>query len=116
MVVTTPYGESPNTGSDDYAYVDVNPPTVIGVDPNSGPTTGGTEVTITGTNFAGITTVAFGGADGTGVNVSLDGTQLRVIAPAHDAGLVDVVVTSIGGTATSTGAYTYEVPGQTTID
>ena len=35
-------------------------PTVTAVAPNSGPTTGGTSVTITGTNFTGVTGVKFG--------------------------------------------------------
>ena len=45
-------------------------PTVAGVSPNSGPTGGGTSVTITGTNFAAGATVTFGGAAATNVNVS----------------------------------------------
>ena len=33
------------------------PPTVTSISPDSGPTTGGTSVTITGTNFTGATAV-----------------------------------------------------------
>src|SRR5262249_24661084 len=36
-------------------------PTVTNVNPNTGPTSGGTSVTITGTNFSGATAVSFGG-------------------------------------------------------
>ncbi|HLN42312.1 MAG TPA: IPT/TIG domain-containing protein, partial [Acidimicrobiales bacterium] len=36
------------------------PPTVTAVSPGTGPTTGGTSVTITGTNFTGVTAVNFG--------------------------------------------------------
>jgi hypothetical protein len=36
-------------------------PTIINLNPNTGATTGGTAVTITGTNFTGVTSVNFGG-------------------------------------------------------
>ena len=39
-------------------------PTVTGLSPTSGPTAGGTSVTITGTNFTGVTAVKFGTAVG----------------------------------------------------
>ena len=42
-------------------------PTVSSVSPNSGPTAGGTAVTITGTNFATGATVTFGAAAATNV-------------------------------------------------
>ena len=44
-------------------------PTVSSISPTSGPTTGGTSVTITGTNFVSGATVAFGGTAATGVTV-----------------------------------------------
>ena len=51
--------------------------------PASGPTTGGTAVTITGTGLAGATGVSFGGAAGT---ITADsGTQITVTSPAGRA-------------------------------
>ena len=43
-----------------YEFVYVTPPTVTGLSPTSGPTSGGTSVIITGTNFTGATAVLLG--------------------------------------------------------
>ncbi len=75
---------------------------VTKVSPNSGPTTGGTVVTI---DIAGSTLqkgtkgvkVSFGGADSTAVTVS-SATQIQALTPAHAAGKVDVKVTNSDGT------------------
>lgn len=84
------------------------PPTVTagGVSPNSGPATGGTVVTITGTNFNGVTTgVTFGGISASFTVSSL--TSIIATTPAHTAGAVDVAVTTGTGTATAPAAFTY---------
>jgi autotransporter passenger strand-loop-strand repeat protein len=77
-------------------------PTVTRVDPASGPATGGTVVTITGTGFSGATRVAFGGKTAKFTLVSA--LQIKATAPAGTAGqAVDITVTTPGGTsATST--------------
>lgn len=85
-------------------------PTLTAVSPDAGPTSGATTVTLTGTNFWPDTQVSFGGQLGAGVVVNQDGTQLTVSTPPHAAGLVDVSVSTPGGTATRTNAYTYFVP------
>ena len=71
------------------------PPAVTGVSPAAGPTTGGTLVTITGTNLAGTTVVEFGNAK---VNRFIidTATQITVMSPAG-TGAVDVVVETAGG-------------------
>ncbi|WP_158609678.1 IPT/TIG domain-containing protein [Cellulomonas triticagri] len=84
------------------------------LDPTQGPTTGGTPVTITGTGLTGATGVSFGGTAGTGLVVDSD-TQIRVTAPAHAAGPVDVVVTLPGLDATATAGYAYVTPGTATV-
>ena len=85
-------------------------PTVGSVSPNSGPTAGGQTVTITGAHLSGATAVSFGGVAGT---VIADGsTQITATSPARAAGLVDITVTTAGGTS-AVGAqdgYTYVVP------
>lgn len=69
------------------------PPTVTECDPDSGPIAGGTDVTLTGTEFRDGATVTFGGEDATDVVVeSL--TEITCDTPAHDEGLVDIVVTN----------------------
>ena len=84
-------------------------PTATGIDPDHGPTTGGTTVTITGTDFVpGATTVTIGGITipAADVTVAPGGTSLTFVTPPHAAGPVDVTVTTPGGT-TAPLAYTY---------
>ncbi len=67
--------------------------------PTSGSTAGGTSVTVSGTNFTGVTSVKFGTVAGTSVVVNGAGTSLTVTSPAESAGAVDVTVTASGGTS-----------------
>jgi hypothetical protein len=87
------------------------PPTVTGVAPAGGPTTGGNTVTITGARLDGATAVKFGKTAATQLHV-ISSTELTVQAPAHDADTVDVRVTSAGGTSAAVTAdhYTYAEP------
>lgn len=84
-------------------------PTVSSVSPAAGPAAGGTGVTITGTGFTGLTSLAFGGAEVPGAVVVSD-TQISATAPAGTHGAVDVEVTTPGGTATLSGGYAYVTP------
>lgn len=69
-------------------------PTVTSVTPNSGLTTGGTPVTIAGTNFAAGATVTFGAGAATNVVVTSD-TQITANTPPRaTAGAADVTVTN----------------------
>ena len=62
-------------------------------------------MTITGTNLSGVTGVTIGGTPATlGANTA---TSIVVTAPAGTAGAKDVVVTTAGGSATSTGGFTH---------
>jgi phosphatidylserine/phosphatidylglycerophosphate/cardiolipin synthase-like enzyme len=82
-------------------------PTVTSLSPNSGTSSGGTRVTITGTGFAAGATVSFGNVRGTGVTVT-NSTTISVNTPAHAAGAVTVVVTnSNGARGTLTNGYTF---------
>jgi len=63
-------------------------------------------VTITGTNLSGTTGVTFDGTAGSSVNV-VDSTSVTVVTPGHAAGAVNVVLTTPGGSATSTNGFTY---------
>lgn len=80
--------------------------TIDSVAPNTGAAAGGTAVTITGANFAGVTGVTFGGVAATSVVVH-DETTVTCVTPAHAAGAVDVVVADDSGNVTETGGYTY---------
>src|SRR5258708_440075 len=72
-------------------------PTVTNVNPNTGPTSGGTSVTITGTNFSGATAVSFGNNAAASFTVN-SATQITATSPAG-VGTVDVTVTTAGGTS-----------------
>src|SRR6185503_6811140 len=86
------------------------PPTVTGISPNSGTTVGGTNVTITGTNFATGATVTIGGAAATSVNV-VNGTSITATTPAHAEGAASVVVRNADNqTATLANGFTYIAP------
>jgi len=66
---------------------------VTGVAPQSGATTGGTAVTITGGGFVSGATVSFGGAAATSV-VVVNATTITAHVPAHATGPVTVTVTN----------------------
>ena len=112
VTVTTAGGTSATSAADQYTFF--APPGITSVSPAAGPTAGGTTVTINGSNLGGATTVTFGGASA--AIVTDTPTQITVTAPPHAAGTVDVVVTTPGGTATATNAYTYAVvPAVTSV-
>ncbi|WP_339850761.1 IPT/TIG domain-containing protein [Paenibacillus sp. FSL W7-1088] len=106
VTVTTPGGTSTTSAADQYTYH--AEPTITSVSPTSGPTTGGTAVTLTGTNLTDATEVMFGATEATSYTVN-SATQITAIAPAGSAGTVDVTVTTPGGTSTTSAAnqYTY---------
>lgn len=95
-----------------YTYLPV--PTIAGATPNHGPVDGGTVVTLSGTGFTAESTVSVDGSDpivptSVDSDVNSDSTTLVFDAPAHDAGTVEVAVTTAGGTSDPV-AFTYEAP------
>lgn len=97
-----------------FSYVSAPAPVVARVAPVAGYTVGGATVTITGTNFHGVTAVAFGSKAATIVSASP--TRLVVVAPAHPVGTATVQVTGAYGTseAAAGAGYTYaETPAPT---
>ncbi|ROS61333.1 IPT/TIG domain-containing protein [Frigoribacterium sp. PhB160] len=103
VTVTSPAGTS---GPLTFTYVPVDGggdgdvPTLVSLDPDQGPVTGGTAVTITGTDFTDDSTVSVDGSDPIAPTVvSDDGTSLTFTTPAHAVGPVDVTVTSPAGTS-----------------
>ena len=89
------FGPTPNTA-----------PKVEVVSPSSGPVSGGTPVTISGSGFATGATLSFGGSAASAVVVG--STTINTIAPGHAAGPVNVVVTNPGGqSGTLVSGYVY---------
>lgn len=82
--------------------------------PAIGPTTGGTAVNITGSNFTGSTAVSFGGTPVTSFNVVTSGL-IQAVTAAHIAGLVNIDVTNPSGTGTGVNKFTYSLPTITYI-
>ncbi|MDA8186231.1 MAG: IPT/TIG domain-containing protein [Actinomycetota bacterium] len=117
VTVTTPSGTSATGSADLFTYEasppppPVGAPTVTGISPSSGPASGGTSVTITGTNLTGATSVDFGTGAATSFAVVSD-TKITAISPAGIAGTLDVRVTTPAGTSATGSAdqFTYEVP------
>ena len=82
-------------------------PTIDSVTPGSGPESGGTEITVDGTNLTTETTVEIGGVPCEPV-VFVTTSQLICTTGPQDPGVFDVVVTTADGqTATLVGGFTY---------
>ncbi len=107
VVVTNPDSQS-GTLPNGYTYTVGNPsPTVTGITPSTGPTSGGTFVTIAGTSFVNGAGVSIGGSPTTSVTV-VSATSITASTPAHAAGAANVVVTnSDGQSGTLFNGYTY---------
>ena len=87
------------------------PPTLSSVSPASGPTTGGTVITLNGANFVSGASVFVGGAPATSVTF-LSATQLRATTPTGTAGLRTVQVTNPDAqSVTLNNAFTYVAAG-----
>ncbi|MFE7837760.1 IPT/TIG domain-containing protein [Streptomyces sp. NPDC057474] len=86
-----------------YTYVDA--PTIGTIVPDEGSTSGGTAVTITGTNLSSTDSVTFDGV--TAPFAVINATTLSAVTPPGTAGAVDVVVTNPAGSATEVGGFTY---------
>jgi IPT/TIG domain len=93
-------------------------PTVSKVSPNTGPTSGGTAITITGTGFVSGATVVIGQGNGSGAG-AIATTSVKVVSPTEitavtgggaKTGTWTLFVTTSGGTsAANSGAYfTYD--------
>jgi hypothetical protein len=85
-------------------------PAVSSISPSFGSALGGTSVTLTGTDFAGVSAVKFGTVAATGFTVDSE-TQITAIAPSSTAvGPVDVTVTTLAGTSPTSSAdrFTYD--------
>ncbi|GAB3864411.1 hypothetical protein GCM10028824_01910 [Hymenobacter segetis] len=108
IAVTTPGGTVTSTGT---FTVTASAPTITSFTPTTG--AAGTTVTLTGTNFTGATIVTVGGINVTGFTV-VNATTITFVLPAT-AVTGPIVVTTPGGTATSTTSFTVTVAATPTI-
>jgi YVTN family beta-propeller protein len=113
ITVTTTHGTSATSAADQYNYE--NGPVVTSISPSSGPTTGGTTVTIVGSNFTGATAVTFGSTAAESFDVVAD-AEITAESPDGSAGTVDITVTTPDGTSVTSSAdqYTFVAPPPST--
>ncbi|CAN7609639.1 IPT/TIG domain-containing protein [Acidovorax delafieldii] len=78
-------------------------PALASASPTTGPTTGGTPVTLRGSGLLSTTRVSFGGVAASSFNV-VDDTRIDVLTPSHAAGNATVQVVAESGTAVLSGA------------
>ncbi|MFZ0004497.1 MAG: IPT/TIG domain-containing protein [Methanoregula sp.] len=97
VTVTTPGGTSATSSADEFTYF-YPAPVVTNISPDNGPVAGGTSVTVSGSGFTGATGVLFGSIPATGFTINSD-SHITATSPAG-SGIVDVIVTSPGGTST----------------
>src|SRR6202020_1454647 len=95
IAVTTPAGTSPNVKADQFTY-SAAPPAITSISPTSGPTSGGTTLTITGTGFTGATKVVFGGVAATSFSV-VSSTEITAVSPAQAAAVHPNPATTTAG-------------------
>ncbi|MET8565694.1 IPT/TIG domain-containing protein [Streptomyces flaveolus] len=95
VTVISPTGTSNSTVTFTYT---ASPPTVTGLSPSSGPTSGGTVVTVTGVNLSGATQVRFGSVNASSFSV-VSATRITAVSPPGASGSVPVTVTTPAGTS-----------------
>ena len=93
VTVNDPVG-GPSTPPLSFRYVPV--PTITAINPAIGPITGGTSVTLTGTDFEPGSTVSVDGTPVVGAVVN-SATSITFTTPAHPVGPASVTVTTVGG-------------------
>lgn len=83
-------------------------PALVSISPAMGGVSGGTSVTLTGTDLDLVTSVTIGGTAATNLNI-VDATTLTCDTPAGMLGAVDVVASDGTATSTLSGGFTYTV-------
>jgi hypothetical protein len=111
VTVTAGSAVSATTPADQFTYTVPPLPTVAGLSQTSGPTAGGTVVTILGSGFSTATVVYFGSVPASKFTLLSDGA-LVATAPPEAAGTVDVTVTNANGKSLDTAGdqFTYLAP------
>jgi hypothetical protein len=89
-------------------------PQVTAVSPTEGPSSGGTEVTISGSNLGEATAVEFGSVAASSFKVNATGTSIVAISPKEPARKVNVTVDSPGFTSATSESdlFTFVAPAK----
>jgi len=108
ITVTTYSATSSTSSADHFTASAPSAPAITSISPTSGSTGGGTDVTISGSGFTLATDVEFGFTPAFDFTVVSD-SLMTAIAPASNAGVWDITVTTPAGTSAlgSADRYTY---------
>ncbi|EED17393.1 conserved hypothetical protein [Talaromyces stipitatus ATCC 10500] len=106
--VTAPAGSvaGPVNPSCTYTYIAL--PAPVSIFPTAGIISRGTPVAITGTGLTGTSSVLFGTTPAASITVVSD-TEVDAITPPHAVGTVPIIITTPGGTDTST-SFSFQPP------
>jgi hypothetical protein len=122
LYVTTSYGTSTANSDADFTYSVGQRPTVTAISPDSGPATGGTPITITGTGFDLESTVAIGQGNGTTGAIAATDVQLvssteitAVTGGGAKAGTFSLFVTTTGDISPASSAHFTYTPTVTSV-
>lgn len=85
-------------------------PSITGISPTSGPSSGGTTVTITGTHLGDTTFVDFGSTPASSFTIVSD-TQITAVSPAESPGTVDITAGNATGTSATSPADQFTFTG-----
>lgn len=102
VTVTGADGTSTTGPDDEFTYLE-SVPTVTALSPSSGVSSGGTVVTITGTDLSTTSAVYFGGTAASSFTVVSD-TQITAVTRAQTNGTIHVTVTNSAGISPATAA------------
>lgn len=107
VIVSTTGGSSATGSADIFTYIAA--PTVTGISVSNGPTTGGTSVTVTGTNFLSGSVAKFGTSTATTTTTN-SSTSITAVSPPGITGVCDITIVTSVGTSTVGGAdqFTYQ--------
>jgi phospholipase C len=118
VMVANRGGGSTPSGADQFAYVPVGPaPVFRHMYPNSGPSTGGTTVTVLGNNFVGVTQVKFGSVPAASFIVHSSKMLTAVAPPGKRGTVVKIFVTTPNGTnpLASSGYFRFTKPAAAAV-
>jgi hypothetical protein len=95
----------PKSGLEIELSAEIQPtPAIASIAPASGSIAGGTQVTITGTDFNAASGVKFGSTPAASFSVVSETEIMATAPPTNKAGQVDVTVTTVAGTSPTVGA------------
>jgi hypothetical protein len=113
ITVSTPGGTASTGANVGFVYM---PPQITKVTPDSGPSKGGTLVTIKGKYFANLSSLSFDGLISPGsYTINPSGTQIKLYTPAGTPGAAGMIFKAGETLTVASGFFTYTVPTITSV-